>query len=220
MNKVYLDGERVRDFESLEQFEITMSGQDNVVELHSFEGRGKIFVYMTGTNNRLLFGKGNVVNNSIGINFWNAPNIEPHGSEIVIGDYNYFNGSGNSIIGPLTTKITIGNGNLFAGNITVWGRNYHIVYDIDTRRRLNDDKDIDLGSFNWICEKVTVLPGASLGENSVLGLGSVLNKPLKKNNVLIAGVPAVIKKEGINWSRACNYDEVDFDNNNNIKRKD
>ena len=220
MNKVYLDGERVRDFESLEQFKITMSGQDNVVELHSFEGRGEIFVYMTGTNNRLLFGKGNVVNNSIGINFWSAPNIEPHGSEIVIGDYNYFNGSGNSIIGPLTTKIKIGNRNLFAGNIVIWGRNDHIIYDVETRKRLNVDKDIDLGSSNWICEKVTVLPGASLGKNSVLGLGSVLNKPIKKNNVLIAGVPATIKKERINWSRACNYDEIDFNNNNNIKRKD
>jgi acetyltransferase-like isoleucine patch superfamily enzyme len=175
---------------------------------------------MTGVNNRFSFGKGNVVNNSIGINFWGAPGVEPHGSEIVIGDYNYFNGSGNSIIGPLTTKIKIGNKNLFAGNIVIWGRNDHIIYDIETRKRLNADKDIDLGSSNWICEKVTVLPGASLGENSVLGLGSVLNKPIKKNNVLIAGVPAVIKKEGINWSRACNYDEVDFDDNINLKRKD
>lgn len=220
MNKVFLDGKRVREYEKLEQFEIKMMGDNNYLELHSFEGEGIVYVYMRGTNNVFRFGKSNTVKNSIGINFWAAPNVEPNKSQIIIGDNNFFNGSGNSIIGPLTTKIVIGDGNLFAGNITVWGRNDHIVYDVKTKKRLNKDVDVDLGSNNWICEAVTILPGASLRTHSVVALGCILNKSIDEDNVLIAGVPAQVKKRGINWSRACKDDDIDYNNNLKLNLKE
>ena len=219
MNRVFLDGKRVREVETIRQFIITLKGNDNTLELHSFKGNGKVYIYMSGSNNMFKFGVGNIVNNDIGINYWSTPNVLPTNSQILIGDGNYFNGSGNSIIGPLSTKIVIGNGNLFAGHIKIWGRNDHIIYDAKTKKRLNEDSDVVLGSSNWICECSTILPGAKLGNYSVLALGSILNKPINKDNVLVAGVPAVIKKEGINWSRACNYDEIDYENNTNLKEK-
>lgn len=220
MNRVFLDGKRIRNYRDLEQYDITMLGDDNCLELSSFEGVGRIHIYMTGTNNVFKFGKGNVVNNDMNINYWDGPNKKPCGSQIIIGDGNYFNGSNNGFIAPLTTKIRIGEGNLFAGSIKIWGRNDHIIYDIKNKARLNNDEDIDLGSNNWICENVTILPGAKIGKNSVVALGSILNKKIKQDNVLVAGVPAQIKKESINWSRACNYDDIDFDNNLNIKGKE
>lgn len=220
MNKVFLDDKRVRDLKTLKQFDVVLKGNDNTLELHSFEGSGKVYVFMTGSNNVFRFGVGNIVNNDIGINFWSAPNVSPANSQIIIGDNNYFNGSENSIIGPLNTRIIIGDGNLFAGHIKIWGRNDHIIYDVKTKKRLNVDRDVVIGSSNWICECSTILPGAELGNNSVLALGSILNKPIKVNNVLVAGVPAAVKKEGINWSRACNYGDIDYDNNNSLKNKE
>lgn len=219
MNEVFLDGEIVRDCSALEQFKISMSGKNNRLELKSFSGSGKVYIYISGKNNLFSFGSGNTVKNDIAINFWGAPEKEPSGSQIIIGNGNYFNGSGNSIIGPLTTSIIIGNGNLFAGNIKIWGRNDHIVYDCNSKERLNNDADINLGSNNWICEAATILPGAGLKDNSILALGSILNKDIPKSNVLIAGVPAKIKREGVNWSRACNYEDIDFKNNMNILKR-
>ena len=220
MNRVFLDGKRIRKYSGLMQFCLKIEGDDNYLELHSFEGNGKVFVYMSGDNNVFKFGKGNIVNNSIGVNYWNTSDKEPCGSQVVIGDNNFFNGSDNRIIAPLSTKLVIGDGNLFAGHINIWGRNDQAIYSIKTKKRLNIDKDIDLGSNNWICEAVTVLPGAKIGRNSVVGLGSILNREIKKSNVLIVGVPAEVKKEGINWSRACNMEDVDFCNNLKINNKE
>ena len=213
MNKIFLDGKRVWDINNLEQFDVKMLGDDNRLDLTSFVGSGKIYIYISGHDNVFSFGKNNVVNNDMGINYWNSFKKEPCGSRIVIGDNNYFNGSGNSIIAPLTTELKIGDGNMFAGHIKVWGRNDHIIYDKSSRKRLNNDCDINLGSNNWICEGVKILPGAGLKQGSVLALGSILNSRIEKSNVLIAGVPARVKREGIAWSRACNYEDIDFNNN-------
>ena len=46
----------------------------------------------------------------------------------------------------------------------------------------------------WIGSKVIVLPGVRIGENSIIGVNSVVSKNIP-SNVFAAGVPAVVIKE-------------------------
>ena len=85
---------------------------------------------------------------------------EVNGSNVEIGNNNFFNGSNIVIISPLNTSLKIGNGNLIAGNITFWARNDHVIYDIKSRKRLNYDRNIIIGNENWIGQNSTFLPGA------------------------------------------------------------
>ena len=55
-------------------------------------------------------------------------------------------------------------------------------------------KPISIGNNVWICGNVTVLPGVSIGDNSIIGAGSVVSKDIP-SNVLALGIPCkVIKK--------------------------
>ena len=55
-------------------------------------------------------------------------------------------------------------------------------------------KPIKIGNNVWICGNVTVLPGVSIGDNSIIGAGSIVSKNIP-SNVLALGIPCrVIKK--------------------------
>ena len=51
-----------------------------------------------------------------------------------------------------------------------------------------------IGKRVWVGANVTILPGVVIGENTVIGAGSVVTKELPSNSVA-AGVPAKVKKK-------------------------
>lgn len=53
---------------------------------------------------------------------------------------------------------------------------------------------MEFGPYSWVCARAIVAPGVSLGEGSVLGLGSVATRDLEPWSVY-AGMPAVKIKE-------------------------
>jgi putative colanic acid biosynthesis acetyltransferase WcaF len=53
---------------------------------------------------------------------------------------------------------------------------------------------MDFGAYAWVCARASVGPGVSMGEGSVLGLGSVATRDLEPWGIY-AGVPAVKVKE-------------------------
>ena len=58
---------------------------------------------------------------------------------------------------------------------------------------------IKIGNHVWICSKVDILKGAGCGDNCVIGYRSLLTKQFDQNNVLIAGHPAKVIKENVEW---------------------
>ena len=67
---------------------------------------------------------------------------------------------------------------------------------------LNPDSDIEIGNHVWVGQDVTILKNTKIGNNCVIGAGSLVNKNFIENNVVIAGNPAKIVKYDINWDRA------------------
>lgn len=218
MNKVYLNGKIIESYSDLLQFRITINGDNNELFLNDFEGNAIVYISIDGNNSKFSLGKNNIIKNDLSINFWNTADQQVDGSAIEIGNNNFFNGSNIVIISPINTSVLIGDGNLFAGNITVWGRNDHIIYNKFTKKRLNYDKNIVIGNSNWIGNNVTFLPGGCIPNYSVVGFGSLVNKSIKKDNSLIAGIPVKIKRKNICWSRASLEKNIDFENYIDIKK--
>ena len=46
-----------------------------------------------------------------------------------------------------------------------------------------------------------ILKGVTIPDNSIVATGSIVTREFKDKNVLIAGNPAKIIKEGVDWSR-------------------
>lgn len=67
--------------------------------------------------------------------------------------------------------------------------------DHDIHNRLQASfKPVVIGRRAWIAANVTILPGVSVGENSVIGAGSVVTHDIPSNCIAV-GVPARVIKE-------------------------
>lgn len=118
-----------------------------------------------------------------------APFFCDYGYNISIGD-NFFVNHNTVILD--CASVNIGN-NVFIGpNCGIYTVNHPL--DKDTRNEgLEYAHSIDIGDNVWIGGGVTILPGVTIGDNSVIASGSVVNKDIP-NNVLAAGVPCKVIK--------------------------
>lgn len=92
-----------------------------------------------------------------------------------------------------TCPITIGSHCYFGPNIGL----YTPVHPLNAMARNADVEmgaPITIGDNAWLGGRVTILPGVTLGNNVVVGAGSVVTKSFG-DNVVIAGNPARVIKE-------------------------
>ena len=98
------------------------------------------------------------------------------------------------------TKIDIGCDCMFSRNIHIRTGDSHSVTNM-SGERINTSRSIDISNHVWIGTEVIVLKGCSVGENSVVGAGSILSGKSYRGNSVIAGVPAKEIKQEITWKR-------------------
>ncbi|MEO3405655.1 sugar O-acetyltransferase [Mucilaginibacter sp. CAU 1740] len=101
-------------------------------------------------------------------------------------------------------KIEIGNNVLIASNVQI----YTATHPVNTPERLVADwhEDSDLPYFRtyalpvkiednvWIGGGVIILPGVTIGKNSVIGAGSVVTRSIPENSVAVGNPCRVIRK--------------------------
>ena len=96
------------------------------------------------------------------------------------------------------TKIEIGERCLLSNTIDIATTDWHCILD-EQGERTNLDKDVYIGRHVWIGRKAMIGKGVSIPENSVIGAGSVVTKSFDEGNVIIAGNPAKVRKDHVNW---------------------
>ncbi len=95
-------------------------------------------------------------------------------------------------------EIKFGKNNLVAWDSVIMDTDHHHIYNVD-KMKINEDREISIGSNVWIGAKVFILKGSQVSDNSVVGAGSILRKKITKENVVISGNPAKIIKNNISW---------------------
>ena len=97
-------------------------------------------------------------------------------------------------------RITVMDFSQLSNSINLSTTDFHSICN-DSGERLNNDKDIYIGEHVWIGERSYICKGVRIANNNVVGACSVVTKSFEKSNIIIAGNPATIKKERINWIR-------------------
>jgi len=123
--------------------------------------------------------------NSIGENAWiESPFNCDYGYNITIGD-NFYANTNCTILD--CAKVTIGNNVLIGPNVSLYTPNH--AFDADERKEgYERSLPIHIGDNVWIGGSVTIVPGVTIGDNTIIGAGSVVTKDIP-SNVIAAGVP-------------------------------
>lgn len=125
---------------------------------------------------------------SVGENVWVEPPITlARGKTVTIGNDCYIN-SNLTLVDDY--KITIGNGVLISPNVTISVTGHPVHPEI----RQMYSFPVIIGDRVWLGSNVVVLPGVTIGENSVIGAGSVVTKDIPPN-VIAFGVPCKVIRE-------------------------
>ncbi len=114
-----------------------------------------------------------------------------YGDSIVIGDRTFVNANCTIVDASNNAqrKIRIGSDCLFGPNVQLLA----VSHDMNPSARLskhNYADDIIIGNNVWLGGSVIVLAGVTIGDNSVVGAGSVVTKSIEDNS-FYTGNPAI-----------------------------
>lgn len=146
-------------------------------------------INITGNNNVLRIGDS--VSTSI------CFTMEDDGNQIILG--NHFTGGGNSELAAIEgTSIVFGENCLLSANISVRTGDSHSITDLHGKRT-NRSRSVMIGEHCWIGNTALIFKGVTIGANSIVGGGSVVSGKVFPDNSLIAGNPATIVRNEVNW---------------------
>ncbi|MEA2018800.1 MAG: acyltransferase [Campylobacterota bacterium] len=86
--------------------------------------------------------------------------------------------------------IEIGSNFLFASGVKIISSNH----DFLEKNNFQKEIPIIIGDNVWLGANVILLPGIKLGNNCIVGAGSIVTKKFEESNLIIAGNPAKIIK--------------------------
>ena len=150
----------------------------------------KISIY--GDNNEIILGNKVYVNSG---DFY----LEDSNNKLEIGEHTTF--SGNTHLAITEGKsINIGKECLFSSNVVFRTGDSHSILN-EENERINCAKDIYIEDHVWFTQNTTILKGVKIKKDSIVATGSIVTKEFEKSNIILAGSPAKIIKENINWNK-------------------
>jgi len=176
----------------LRNAKIIINGKNNLIEIDNGTRLSNTHVYINGTGHYLKIGKDVMYRQGTLL-------LEDISCIISIGDRTTVE---NAYIAATEQngKILIGEDCMFSHNVDIRNGDSHSIIDLHTRERLNFPKDITIGNHVWLGSYSQILKGVKIGDNSVVGISSVVTSEIPKNSIC-AGIPAKVVKENIEWTR-------------------
>lgn len=180
-----------------------IEGNNNIIEVKPGRAFADITIFIRGNNHKLIIGENCICR---GITFW----LEGDNCEINIGRESRIATSTFSAL-EHNKKILVGEDCMISYDVEIKTGDSHCIMNNDTRKRVNFDQDIILENHVWIGAHVVVMKGVKIGHNSVIATKAVVTKDVPPHSI-VAGIPAKVVKENIDWSREQIYDQDEESN--------
>lgn len=104
------------------------------------------------------------------------------GGTISIGDNVFFN---NDCAVHAIDEIHIGDGTIFGENVRIYDHNHRFAdADESIKGQGYSTAPVVIGKHCWIGSNVTIIKGASIGDNCVIGAGCVISEHIPNNTVV------------------------------------
>lgn len=103
------------------------------------------------------------------------------------------------------SMVSIGTDCMFSEQIVIYPTDVHTIYDVDSKAILNKNRPISIGNHVWCGRAVSILKGSTIGDNIVIGMGTIVHRSFYDSNIVIGGYPVSILRKNTNWDRRNPY---------------
>lgn len=169
---------------------ITFGGKNNTVEIQNGAILKNCTMRISGNNNHVVFGEKSLAKGA-------DLCTEDDNNSIIIGQRTHLCGQIH-LAAIEGTKIIIGEDCLFSSGIVFRTGDSHSILDLDGNRT-NPSQDIVIDRHVWLGHRVLINKGVRIGANNIVGTAALVTKSFPETNTVIAGVPAKVVKENIDW---------------------
>lgn len=175
----------------LKQVNIRIKGSNNKIMIGDFAQLNGACITIHGSGNTVTIGDWSYLG---GTDLF----VEDDGGSITIGQHSKFLGKTHLAVIE-GTSITIGRDCLFSSDIQLRTGDSHSILDMEGRR-INASQDIAIGDHVWVGTRAFLTKGAKVPSHSIVGACALVTKAFDKPYCTLAGVPAKVVKEGVDWS--------------------
>lgn len=194
-NKVIIKGKNnkiILKNNFLKRCKITIIGTNNEINLSDgLNWLDHTTIYIYGNNNRIKLGyRNNIIEGDL--------YIEDDNGLIEFGNHTQLMGKTHIAVIE-GTEVIFGNECMFSSEVVFRTGDSHSIIDNETKQRINPSKSIHVADHVWFGNKTTILKGVDIPKDVIIGTGALVSKSIISPNVIVAGHPAKIIKQGINW---------------------
>lgn len=178
---------------SLINSQITFLGENNILFCEDGAVLRNSKIEFNGDNSLVYIGKNKDVLLNVSV-FYN--------SVFAFGKNNYINGNLNVILSE-QTNVLIGDECVISFGCWLRTGDPHLIYDVETKKRINLSKSIYMGDHIWLGQNAMLLKNTRVGSGTVIGAMSVVAGKQLISNASYAGNPCKKVRENIFFDGAC-----------------
>ena len=184
----------LKRFKKIKGLKIDIGGSNNLIRINKPAKYINSKIFIRANDSCICIGKSDFLHNlQINVGCRNSQFLE-------IGDHTNCCGL-NIFLNEHKAGCIIGKNCLFSSPITIWSTDGHVITEQETKKIINHIKTpVTIGNNCWIGTFCILTKNAILPNYTICGAGSVITKKFEQEHTLLAGNPAKIIKEGINWS--------------------
>lgn len=172
---------------------INFHGNNSTIVIHKDANLKKELTINCMNNNYIYIGKSDNLNFGV--------STLSDGCELIIKNNCDIYGAYFVLHDEPNLKVEIGNNCLVSTNVLFRPSDGHTIFDKD-KQIVNYPQDIIVGEHVWIGNDCTILKGAHIPNNCIIGIKSLVTKgACNDENSVYAGVPVKLLKHSVDWSK-------------------
>ncbi len=175
----------------LRKNKIKITGNNNEIVIKNGSLLRECNIKIVGNGNKIIINE-NVTLNNLNIIFDNEEQAINIGKGTNIG--------GGMIVSLEKYPIIIGEDCNISYDVEIRNTDSHMIFDKKMMKRANYGNAVVIGNHVWLGTRTMILKGANISSGSVIGACSVVSGNIP-SNVIAVGIPAVVKKTDIFWTR-------------------
>jgi len=140
---------------------------------------------------------------AMGVGVRVAPNVSfANGERIEIGSYSHIGAHCSLWAGDSTGRIQLGEHALLGPEVFITASDYQFEPGSPVMNQEKNERDVVIGADVWLGARVIVVAGVHIGDNCVIGAGSVVTKSLPPDAIAVGNPARVVgqRTEGVSLS--------------------